>query len=411
MFYAIIMTLRCAWRLQMKITKKQQLVKSTILNAIYVNGPISRIDISKETGITPATISSFTNDMIQENLVCELGEADNDTTRAGRKRILLAVNGQHSYYIGVELSEKYMTFVLTNNVGQSLEKEIIKFPHHPNFTKMKTSYFFDCFQTFHKKIATYPIAGVGIALPGHYDPNVETIVTNNPLWSDFSLLELKQKMRFPIYFANNVDCMGLAERIFFHCFDDFSFFHIGRGMHCTYIYNGEIYAKHNFIIGEIGHTVVHLGGELCECGKRGCLQTYASEAWLLKKAHFLYRNSLTTFLRQLVDDENAITMKTILAAYHLGDEGMITLLNIAIEYIATAVKNMNMLLATGTIFLHGEIFCSTELTNLFYQYLGMEKNLLNYDYPQTVIVKPYSEYNGAIGATALCIDKQLLNHE
>lgn len=396
----------------MKITKKQLSIKSTILNEIYVNGPISRIDISKATGITPATISSVTNDMIHENVIRELGEADNEETRAGRKRILLAVNESHSYYVGVELSEKYITFVLTNNVGHVIEREIIKFPHNQQNTNMETIRFIEYIKSFIEKIDAHHIMGIGIALPGHFDQKkADRIITNNPLWSDFDLVELVEHMKYPIFFANNVDCMGLAERIFFTCPDNFIFFHVGRGMHCTYIYDGEIYAKNNFLIGEIGHTIVHLGGELCECGKQGCLQTYSSEAWLIKKAHFLYRNSASTFLRQLVNNENEISIQTILSAYHLGDEGLITLLNLAIEYIATAIKNMNMMIDTAKIFLHGELFCSQELKELFHRYLAIDESLLHYTNHQSVIVKPYSEYNGAIGATALCIDKQLLNHK
>ena len=61
-------------------------------------------------------------------------------------------------------------------------------------------------------------------------------------------------------------------------------------------------------------------GELCECGKRGCLQTYASESWLIRKARLLYQSTPSTYLHQLVKNENEITLQTILNAYELGDE-------------------------------------------------------------------------------------------
>lgn len=55
----------------MKLTKNQQKLRFKILDKIYAKGPISRIDISNETGITPATVSEITGYMIQENLIHE----------------------------------------------------------------------------------------------------------------------------------------------------------------------------------------------------------------------------------------------------------------------------------------------------------------------------------------------------
>ncbi len=113
-----------------------------------------------------------------------------------------------------------------------------------------------------------------------------------------------------------------AERLFtFNGTDDnFIFFHVGRGMFCSYMYNGELYPKDNFLVGEIGHIVAHPDEELCECGKRGCLETYGSEAWIIKKSNILFENSKTTYLRQLVIDKNKIIIETILKAYSLYDE-------------------------------------------------------------------------------------------
>ena len=49
----------------MNQTKKQAELRAIILDKIYAKGPISRIDISKETGITPATVSAITGSLIQ----------------------------------------------------------------------------------------------------------------------------------------------------------------------------------------------------------------------------------------------------------------------------------------------------------------------------------------------------------
>ena len=98
----------------MKITKNQQKLRFKILDKIYSKGPISRIDISKETGITPATVSEITGNMIQEELIHEIGEAIPEESKSGRKKILLGISPNHSFYIGSELSPKYISFSLTD---------------------------------------------------------------------------------------------------------------------------------------------------------------------------------------------------------------------------------------------------------------------------------------------------------
>ena len=116
--------------------------------------------------------------------------------------------------------------------------------------------------------------------------------------------KLKNRVPVPVYFSNNVHCMARAESLFYTKPNtdnsNFLFFHIGRGIHCTHMYHDDLYGKQNFKIGEVGHMTVQPDGELCECGKRGCLQTYASESWLIRKARLLYQSTPSTYLHQLV---------------------------------------------------------------------------------------------------------------
>ena len=72
----------------MPLTKKQKQNQEEIIETIYTNGPISRIDISNKTGITPATVSSMTSRLIDIDLIEEVGE-DDEAVGSGRKKILL----------------------------------------------------------------------------------------------------------------------------------------------------------------------------------------------------------------------------------------------------------------------------------------------------------------------------------
>ena len=100
----------------MTLTKKQAALRATILDKLYAKAPLSRIDIAKETGITPATTGSIIGDLIRQELVYEVGEAEDDTV--GRKKTLLSLMPHRAYYLGVEISEKYLALVITDNLGE-----------------------------------------------------------------------------------------------------------------------------------------------------------------------------------------------------------------------------------------------------------------------------------------------------
>ncbi|WP_288222104.1 ROK family transcriptional regulator [uncultured Clostridium sp.] len=397
----------------MKLTKNQQKLRFKILDKIYAKGPISRIDISKETGITPATVSEITGNMIQENLIHEIGEVITEESKSGRKKILIGISPNHSFYIGTELSPKYISFCLTDNVGKILKEKIISLDTSNLNEILTEEYYVNELTNFIKSCAEYSPKAVGIALPGHFDENNICIISNNSFWKNFNIKIILDNINLPIYFENNVKCMTLAERLFtFTGIDsNFIFFHVGRGMFCSYMYNGNLYAKDNFLVGEIGHVVVHPDGELCECGKRGCLQTYGSEAWIIKKSQILFDNSEITYLKQLVTDKNKLTIETILKAYNLGDEGIIKILHSAIRYLSITINNLSMMIDCNKIIIHGELFNEPLLRNLLNELLNQNISLLSKHKKQDIVIKDYHNHNGSLSAAALCVSKHLIELE
>ncbi|KMY44655.1 ROK family transcriptional regulator [Bacillus sp. FJAT-27916] len=394
----------------MVLTTKQKELRTKILEEIYVHGPISRIEISKYTNITPATISEITGSLIKENLIYELGEASSENNRSGRKRILLDISERHSFYIGCELSEKHMTFCLTDNTGTIYAEKVIKFNTENDINAITEVYFIEEINNFIEDLKSYHPKAIGIALPGHFNDKNKTIYSNNTIWKNFDLSILIENLTLPIYFKNNVHCMANAERFLSkdNIDDNFIFFHVGRGMFCSHINNGRTYGENKFLVGEVGHIIVHPDGELCECGKRGCLQTYASEAWIIKKSRILYENSNTTFLRQLTQDKQNITIETVLKAYTMGDEGVTNILNNAIKYLSITINNLPLMIDTNNLILHGELFNEPTLAKLLGHYINQNNILPPLNHLWDISLKPYSDINGALAACSLAISQSLI---
>lgn len=391
----------------MELTKKQAEIRARILDQLYARRPISRIDISKETTITPATTGSVINDFIRQGFVQELGELHDESV--GRKKLLLDIAPKQRYYLGMEISEKYLSLVLADNVGSIVTSTCIPiFPDRERPTdKLIIQLLTDCLEANKQ----YPVSAIAIALPGYAKMEQSNhIISKNPYWEDIQLQQIVHAFSIPIYFDNKSHCLALAERLFSYHETDSNFivYHVARGIHYSYMYKGRIYSQQNFLIGEIGHTVIHPDGELCSCGKHGCLQVYASEANLLSKARILYHSPLS-LLKTLVENEEDITIPVLLTAYQLGDFGSIQLIDTACRYLTISISNLCQLIDAERIYLDGELFSSPIITEKILSQLQQEVQLFPKQKQPVLRVIPFSQINVARAAVSLCVHHEFLD--
>jgi len=388
----------------MIITEKKYQQRAQILDIIYAQGPISRIDISQIAHVTPATMTELSSHLLETGLIHELGEADSG--KAGRRKIYLDISPGQKYYIGVELAEQVTVYILSDNLGNIIDQHIESGLKDDHFTYQQVVQELQIFMQKHEEIS---IDGIGIALPGHYDPEKQRIQSNQPLWRNFDLKRLMEEMDMPVFAKNNVKCMVLSERIFKRKnVGNYTFCHIRRGIFAAAMYNHELYGEGNNSIGEIGHVVVDPKGLQCECGKHGCLQTVISEAWLINKAKILF-DSGKSKLSFIIDNRDDIELTHILQAYHLGDAGIHEMLHDGLSYLAMVIKNLGMLVDTDTIYLHSEMFLDEDLMKYLRQLVSQQISLFDAVHRESLRFVPYNIINGALGGAALAVSSTLLN--
>jgi N-acetylglucosamine repressor len=85
--------------------------RSIVLNVIKTYGPIARAKVARQTGLSPATVTGITAELIAENLVFEKDMGDSS---GGRRPILLAINPSGGYVIGIKLTETQAIGALTD---------------------------------------------------------------------------------------------------------------------------------------------------------------------------------------------------------------------------------------------------------------------------------------------------------
>jgi N-acetylglucosamine repressor len=259
--------------------------RAAILNTIKAYGAIARTDIAARTGLSPATVTTLTAGLIEDGLIFEKQEG---TSRGGRRPILLALEPNGAKVVGIKLAEDDATLALTD-----LNAKIL---HHINIPLLErdpesvSSQLAESVYTLLKAadVLRKHLLGVGVGVSGVVDSKAGICLTSpHNGWRDVPFGNLLEgKLNCMVYLDNNVNTLTLVEQIYGagQQIADFLVITIGRGVGMGIVTNGQIVRGATGGAGEFGHTVIDPAGFACNCGNRGCLETFVADMWLVRRA-------------------------------------------------------------------------------------------------------------------------------
>ncbi|WP_099159527.1 ROK family transcriptional regulator [Virgibacillus ndiopensis] len=318
--------------------------KSIILNKIRTNGPISRAQIAKDTKITPPTVSSIVKELIEQEIVIEseVGES-----QGGRKPTMLMINSTNFYIVGVDAGPDTVDCVLADLSGTITERtsQQLKLPIT---NKQFLSVLKETIQRVIQSTTSNMEKVVGIGIAMHGVVNVETgtsIFAPNLSLSDIPIkAELEKEFGLTVKVENDARAMALGEEWFGNHgqVDSMLAVNLGRGVGAGVVIKGKLYHGAYDIAGEIGHMMMDMNGEICECGNRGCLQTLVSGPAIAHRA------------------EKEIGLESITGegVFHLateGDEASAKLLHETGTYIGIGLTNLIHIFNPRKIVLSGGV--------------------------------------------------------
>lgn len=386
----------------------KQLNVSAVLKVIKDNGSLSRADIAKLTGLTPASVTNITKLLIEDEYLIEskIGQSS-----GGRPPIILELNPNARYVIGVCIGVGSIDVVITNLSAQIIIKESIeineeRYNYDVVFKKLikLINEVID-----NSEIEREKLLGVGVALHGIV--NAKTgISIYSPYygWKNENIKEkLKNELGLDVYVDNDVRAMALGESWFGITKDiaNFVTLNISNGIGAGIIINNKPYYGVDFSAGEIGHIVVEADGDKCNCGNYGCLETVSSNNNITKKAIKLIKQGAKTTLNKDDNDINKLTIRDICDAAKNGDELSITIIKESARYIGIGITNLINILNPTAIVVVGEIFENTtyaiETLNEIVKNRGLKLSSEN-----VRIIKSLLGIDAAvIGATTLVIQE------
>jgi len=302
----------------------KELNRAILINTILNYGPVSRTRISEITDLGLSTVSNIVADLIKKELIYETGEEESS---GGRRAILLEFNCNDRFVLGIKIGLDGIIIGLVNMKSKILDQYFIPSPIKSK-EKMVLKILIKAMQDLIDKnhIKTEKIIGCGIGVSGLVNQKEGTLVFSKILgWKKIRFKEfLEKEFDFPIFVDKDVNVLTLAEKRFGvgKKINNFICITIGKGVGAGIVIKGDIYHGSHGGAGDFGHIIIDKDGPLCYCGKRGCLETFSSDQFIINKIKEALFNQQDTIIKDFIKkkkDLDSISVDTVLKAAQKGD--------------------------------------------------------------------------------------------
>jgi predicted NBD/HSP70 family sugar kinase len=260
--------------------------RSVLLSKLFLDGRVSRLELSRLTGLSAGTVSNVTGELIDEGLVVEAGLVESD---GGRPRVLLAVDPSYGYVIGVDVGEtriKVELFDLSMRALATVDQPVDSASPDPGkVVELVVAGLREVIAS--AEVPAERVLGAGIGVFGTVEQGPLALVHAPTVGWDAVPLEalVRAGTDLPLFFDNGAKTLGQAEMWFGagrgarHAV----FVLVGSGVGAAIVTDGATYRGTSSSAGEWGHTTIVYGGRPCRCGARGCLEAYVGAEGVLDR--------------------------------------------------------------------------------------------------------------------------------
>ena len=202
------------------------------------------------------------------------------------------------------------------------------------------------------------VDAVGIGCPGSIDQkNGVVVYSNNIVMHNVPMAEEFQKyLDLPVFLENDANAAAMGE--FTTCgegVDSFVFMTLGTGVGGGIILNGKVWSGFNGAGAEIGHQSLVYGGKPCTCGRRGCLEAYASVSALIEQTKEAMAAHPESSMHAWVAEHGKVTGRTAFTCAADGDPVAIQVRDQYIEYVAEGICSIVNVLQPQVLSIGGGI--------------------------------------------------------
>lgn len=301
--------------------------KKKILHLLYQNHTLSGTSISSKIGVSFPTALTLLNELSELKFVETFGTG---VSSGGRKPNMYRLSINSIYIVACELGRYKAKMTIYNSHNQPVTS-ILTFETNIDDDELVEKIYNNAQQLIQEfEIDVNRIYGIGLTMPGLIDEDrgINYTIKNK----EYRNVKERLEKRFEklVYINNDARMQAFGEYIFGKAKGHSNAviinwsWGIGLGM----ILNGKLYNGFSGFAGELSHTKFVDDGDLCICGKRGCLETIASSNFLVKNAvKGIEENIVSQLTLNFKERLRELQPEDVIKAAKSGDEFAISLLN------------------------------------------------------------------------------------
>jgi predicted NBD/HSP70 family sugar kinase len=365
-----------------------------ILSAIRSHGPLTRAQLARATGLAPSTVTEVSQTLGSEHVLIETEIVRSEERRTGPKSRALAFEPSLSATVGVDFGFRTVRALVADVAGRPLASGRAELPVDYDADR-GLSVARGLIDEVVQRAGVPMPATAGVAIPGPVDTQRQRVVGSSilPGWSESDAGDFEAALGLPVIIENDANLAALGEHTFgagtgvantitikFHS-------GIGAGI----IVHDRLVSGVRGGAGEIGHVEIDPQGPLCRCGKRGCLDTFASVPAILAS------------MRPQHDVESVAELLALLAA---GDAGAKRCISDAAVTVGKVVATASLLLAPERIIIVGAMARAGDVVTLAIRDVLEREGIPQARSVPDVVLGELDDRHTAMGAVALGLSAQ-----
>jgi predicted NBD/HSP70 family sugar kinase len=328
-----------------------------LLSAIWEYGPVSRLDLAHLTGLAPSSVTRLIRTLTEIGLIVETGKGESS---GGRMPTLIVPNPQAGSVISLDLSGPLMRggiFDAANNLIKDIHQ-----PFNGLGPEAIERQILDIIHLLLNEPAAgrHPLLGIGVSFPGVTDLITGDIRDSiNLRLVRFPLSKiLTSEFNLPVYIEKDANVAALAEHYYGagRDLDSLVYILVSTGIGSGIFSDGQIFRGETGQSGELGHIIVDPGGQLCVCGRRGCLEVMAAAPAMLSSARWMVSHGRASLLASLSGDNlDRLSIEMLAQAAEMGDPIAKEIMANTADYLARSIATYASILDIHHMIIGGEV--------------------------------------------------------
>jgi N-acetylglucosamine repressor len=319
----------------------QEINQFIVLETIRNHGPISRSDVAKKVNLSPTTVTSAVNELLENGLVVIKGTGKSN---GGRKPVFVQFAPDSKYLICVSITNTEIIIGTANLEAEVKSKKV--YPIRLRTEKQVIDYTLSCIEEYISGINNLSMyMGISVIAPGIVDSKRGFIRMNAKLdLQDIALKDLiEERFSLRTWIDNDANAIALAEMKYGLHGDkkNLIYIQLGEGLGSGIVLQESIFRGTHGGAGEFGHISIDREGILCECGNIGCLENYVSwPAVYSKILSSINKGKQTMLLDDCRGDVTSITQETFFNALEKRDELALEIAEETAGYLANGIVTL-----------------------------------------------------------------------